>query len=167
MILNTDRLSLRPQQLGDALCLFAILSDRIAMRFWHRPAITRLAAVEELLIEQKAAMESGLCRYWTVMEQGDAIGSIDLSLIAQDSAQLGFLFRRDRWGHGLATEAAAAVIAHGFAAMGLHRLASATQMENRGAARVLEKNGFVLVEKRSATIASGQRKDCGFYLLTQ
>jgi len=51
--------------------------------------------------------------------------------------------------------------------MGLHRLASATQMENRGAARVLEKNGFVLVEKRSATIASGQRKDCGFYLLTQ
>jgi [ribosomal protein S5]-alanine N-acetyltransferase len=166
MILNTDRLRLRPQQLGDGPCLFAILSDRMAMRFWHRPTITRLAVVEELLVEQQTAMENGICRFWTVLEQGDAIGSLDLSLIAQDSAQLGFLFRRDRWGHGLATEAAAAVIAHGFGAMGLNRLASATQMENRGAARVLEKNGFVLVESRSATIASGQRKDCGFYLLT-
>jgi ribosomal-protein-alanine N-acetyltransferase len=166
MILNTDRLLLRPQQLGDGPCLFAILSDRMAMRFWHRPAIARLAVVEELLLEQQATMESGLCRYWTVLEEGDAIGSLDLSLIAQESAQLGFLFRRDRWGHGLATEAAAAVIAHGFGAMGLKRLASATQIENRGAARVLEKNGFVLVESRSATITSGQRRDCGFYLLT-
>ena len=59
-----------------------------------------------------------------------------------------------------------ACCAHGFGAMGLKRLASAIQMENRGAARVLEKNGFVLVESRSATITSGQRRDCGFYLLT-
>ena len=64
--------------------------------------------------EQQAAMAAGLCRYWTLMEDGDAIGSVDLSLIEGGSAELGFLLRRDRWGLGLATEAAQAVIAYGF-----------------------------------------------------
>ena len=165
MNLLTPRLSLRPQAQGDAPALFAILNDPEAMRFWNRPAIARLEVVDELVREQQAAMESGLCRYWTVMEEDDAIGSVDLSLIEGGSAELGFLLRRDRWGLGLATEAAAAVIAHGFGPLGLMRLAAAVQAENRAAARVLEKNGFKLVDSRPVLLADGARKDCGFYLL--
>ena len=94
MILTTDRLTLRPQESGDASALSAILSDGEAMRFWSRPAITRLAVVEDLVREQQDAMTSGLCRYWTVEEKGDVIGSVDLSLIENASAELGFLLRR-------------------------------------------------------------------------
>jgi RimJ/RimL family protein N-acetyltransferase len=167
MILKTDRLILRPQVLADATDLFAILSDPDAMRFWSRPAITRLAVAEELLREQQAAMDQGLCRYWTMHWNGHAIGSVDLSLIQEASAELGFMLRADHWGAGLASEAAGAVIAHAFDALRLVRLAAVAQSANRAAVRVLEKNGFTLIETRPVTIADGQRKDCAFYLLAR
>ena len=164
MALKTARLTLRPQLPADAPAMLAILGDAEAMRFWNRPAITRLAVVEMLIGEQQAAMADGLCRYWTVMRNGEAIGSVDLSLIENGSAELGFLLRRDCWGAGLACEAVGAVIAHGFGDLGLVRLAAVVQAQNRAAARVLEKNGFALIESRTALLASGRRADCGFYL---
>ena len=164
MILKTGRLILRPQALTDAPDLFAILSDPEAMRFWNRPAILRLAVAEELVREQQAAMVEGLCRYWTVSLNGSAIGSVDLSLIQDGSAELGFLLRPDHWGAGLASEAVGAVVAHGLGALSLTRLAAVVQTANRAAARVLEKNGFSFVEARPVLLADGQKKDCAFYL---
>jgi ribosomal-protein-alanine N-acetyltransferase len=164
MILKTNRLILRPQALADAPDLFAILSDPEAMRFWNRPAISRLTVVEELVREQQAAMAQGLCRYWTVSLNGSAIGSVDLSLIQAGSAELGFLIRPDHWRMGLASEAVGAVVAHGLNALRLTRLAAVVQAENRAAARVLEKNGFAVVESRPVLLADGQKKDCDFYL---
>jgi [ribosomal protein S5]-alanine N-acetyltransferase len=164
MILKTQRLTLRPQAEGDAPALFRILNDADAMRFWNRPPIARLEVVEEIVAEQQAAMAAGHCRYWTVREGTDAIGSVDLSLIQDGAAELGFLFRRDRWGAGLASEAVSATVTHAMGPLGLRRLASAIQADNRAASRVLEKNGFVLVEQRQVTIASGQSRDCAFYV---
>lgn len=163
-ILKTRRLVLRPQEEADAPALFAILSDDRAMRFWNRSTIARLAVVEELVREQQAAMADRLCCYWTLMEAGEAIGSVDLSLIESGSAELGFLLRPDRWGRGLASEAVAAVVAHGFESLRLTRLAAAIQTANRAAARVLEKNGFTRIESRPVRLADGQSKACDFYL---
>ncbi|HKY18247.1 MAG TPA: GNAT family N-acetyltransferase [Rhizomicrobium sp.] len=163
MILTTARLTMRPQALADAPALFAILSDTAAMRFWNRSRITRLAVVEDLMREQQAAMESGLCRYWTLVRDGKAIGSVDLSLIEGGSAELGFLLRSDCWGQGLASEAVGAVIAHGFGSMGLTHVAAATQTGNRAAARVLEKNGFVHMQTRQVLLAGDERRECAFY----
>jgi hypothetical protein len=81
MILRTHRLTLRPQTQGDAPALFAILGDSEAMRFWSRPALSHPALVEALITEQQTAAAGGLCRYWTVLEDGDPIGSVDLSLM--------------------------------------------------------------------------------------
>jgi ribosomal-protein-alanine N-acetyltransferase len=167
MILQTQRLILRPQTQSDAPDLFAILHDPQAMRFWNRPPLARLVVVEELVREQQAAMAQGLCRYWTVILQDAAIGSVDLSLIQDGSAELGFLFRPDHWGMGLASEAVGGVIAHAWSDLGLTRLAAVAQTENRAAARVLEKNGFVRAETRSVLLADGQKKDCAFYLRTR
>jgi RimJ/RimL family protein N-acetyltransferase len=165
MILKTERLTLKPQQMGDAPALFMMLNDAEAMRFWSRPPIARLAVVEDLVAEQLAAAARGVCHYWTVREGTDAVGSVDLSLIQDGSAELGFLFRRDRWGLGLASEAAAAAAAHAMGPLGLKRLASVILAENRAAARVLEKTGFSLVDRRNVAIASGEIRDCVFYLL--
>jgi ribosomal-protein-alanine N-acetyltransferase len=163
-ILRTDRLILRPQEEADAAALFVILSDPRAMRFWNRSTIARLAVVQELVREQQAAMADGLCCYWTITEHGEAIGSVDLSLIQDGSAELGFLLKPDRWGLGLASEAVAAVIAHGFETLHLMRLAAAVQTANHAAARVLEKNGFIRVESRPVRLAGGQSTACDFYL---
>jgi|SRR5689334_10273004 len=164
MLLTTPRLILRPQLQADAEALFTILGDPRATRFWNRPAMTRLAVVEELVREQQAAMAQGLCHYWTVMRDGEAVGSVDLSLIQNGSAELGFMLRRNCWGQGFATEAAGAVVDHGFAALKLTRLAAAVQCANRAAARVLEKNGFALAQSRTVVLADGRSKACDFYL---
>ncbi|HVV27557.1 MAG TPA: GNAT family N-acetyltransferase [Rhizomicrobium sp.] len=165
-ILVTRRMTLLPQVAGDAPALFDILGDPLAMRFWNHAAITRLAMVEELIREQQAAMANGVCRYWTVFEKGDAIGSVDLSMIEGRTAELGFVLRPDRWGQGLATEAAAAVVAHGWGVLNLVRLAAAVQSGNAAAARVLEKTGFRLAERHSQVLLPGGiRRDCAFYLL--
>ena len=162
--LKTNRLILRPQEEADAPALFAILSDTSAMRFWNRSTITRLAVVEELMREQQAAMARGECCYWTLIQDGEAIGSIDLSLIESGSAELGFLLRPERWGQGLASEAVGAVIAHAFDGLLLARIAAAVRSENKAAARVLEKNGFTQIASRPVLLASGVRADCDFYL---
>ena len=86
-------------------------------------------------------------------------------MIGEGSAELGFLLRPDCWGRGLASEAVGAVIQHGFDALGLTRLAAAVQTANLAAARVLEKNRFLRIENRTVSIASGERRDCAFYLL--
>jgi len=163
-ILKSARLTLRPQDESDAPALFAILSDARAMQYWNRSTISRLKVVEDLVREQQDAMAQGLCCYWTLMREGKAVGSIDLSLIQSGSAELGFLLRPDCWDQGLASEAAAAVITYGFDSLGLTRLAAAVQTANRAAARVLEKNGFAWIESRPVALAGGQRAQCGFYL---
>jgi RimJ/RimL family protein N-acetyltransferase len=163
MILTTGRLVLRPQGTRDSPALFTILRDPEAMRFWSRPAITRLAVVDDLIAEQQAAMADGLCRYWTMMEDGQAVGSVDLSLIQDGAAELGFLVRRDRWGHGLAGEAVDAVVAHALGDLGLLRLVAVAQDDNLAARRVLEKTGFHQADRRAVLLPSGEQRQCTFY----
>lgn len=163
MILRTRRLTLRPQEQSDATALFAILGNREAMRFWNRPALPNLAVVEALVAEQQTAVESGFCRYWTVLETGDPIGSVDLSLIKDGGAELGFLFRSDRWGHGLASEAVAAVVAEAFGPMRLTHLAAGALAGNLAAIRVLEKTGFGRVKEAQVRLAGGALASCAFY----
>jgi RimJ/RimL family protein N-acetyltransferase len=166
MILKTQRLTLVPMVPSDAPALFAILSDAEAMRFWPRPAVTRLAVVEEMVREQIGAGD--LCRYWTVWRDSDPIGSCDLSFIHQTAgyAETGFLFRRDHWGRGYAGEALAAVIAHGFDTLGLELLIASTHAQNSRARRVLERLGFGL-ERMLADHAPvpGICMDCAVYAL--
>ena len=160
----TARLVLRPQEQGDAPALFAILGDQRAMLFWNRSTIDRLAVVEELVRGQQQAMAEGRCCYWTLIREGEAIGSVDLSLIESGSAELGFMLRPDQWGLGLASEAVGAVIAHALDGDHLTRIAAAVQSQNHAAARVLEKCGFTRVESRPALLADGRRRECDFYL---
>lgn len=164
MILHTPRLTLRPQAPHDAPALFAMLGDAETMRFWGRPPIARLAVVTELVREQQEAMAAGLCRYWTLLEGEAIVGSIDLSLIAEASAELGFVVCRARWGAGLASEAVAAVAAHGLGPMGLKGLAAAVQTGNDAARRVLVKNDFKLRESRAVQLPGGLLADCAFYV---
>jgi RimJ/RimL family protein N-acetyltransferase len=165
MILETDRLTLRPMREGDAPALFAILSDRHAMRFWDRPAIARLAVTQDMVAEQLAWMARGECRYWTLWREDDALGSIDLSLIRGRGAELGILIRRDRWGQGFGGEAVAAVLAHAFGPMGLLRVRARIHAQNLAAARLLTRAGFRLEESHpNFPLPGGGVRPCEIYL---
>ena len=51
-------------------------------------------------------------------------------------------FAPAHWGRGLALEAARVVLAHGFDALGLERIAGRTDTPNRASVRVLERLGM-------------------------
>jgi ribosomal-protein-alanine N-acetyltransferase len=135
MILKTERLRLAPLQLSDAPALLAILSDREAMEFWHRPAITRAATGSEIVAGQLAAMADGHFLYWTVWHQEEVIGSVDLSALdfGHLRGEVGFLFGRGQWGFGFGREAMAALIAHAFGPLKLERLEARIHVGNRRA----------------------------------
>jgi ribosomal-protein-alanine N-acetyltransferase len=144
MILETERLSLKPLAASDADALFTILSDAEAMKFWHSPPLTRPATAEEILASQLAAMTDGHFLYWTAWRGADAIGSVDLSNLdfVHRRGEIGFLFRRDQWGQGYGREAVAAVVAHAFGPLKLERLEARMLAANRRAKRLVQHLGF-------------------------
>jgi RimJ/RimL family protein N-acetyltransferase len=166
MNFHTTRLSLRPMRMEDSGLIFAIMGDAQAMRFWDRPALTRFEVAEEIVTGQLAAMEDGDHLYWTVSLGDQAIGSCDLSAIDRDHgrAHIGFLFRRDHWGHGYAREALEPVIAHGFGTLGLARLSARIHVGNEAAKNLLERLGFVQEGVLRAFVRrEGVARDCALY----
>ena len=57
-------------------------------------------------------------------------------------ASVGYWFARTAWGRGYATEAARALVAHGFDELGLDRVVGHHFVENPASGRVLAKLGF-------------------------
>ena len=56
--------------------------------------------------------------------------------------RVAYRLARSAWGQGIATEAAAALVAHALGPLGLPRVVAVTYPENRASQRVLDKLGF-------------------------
>lgn len=146
VILQTPRLRLTewlPQDFPDFLALHA---DPEVMRYFISGPQTPEAArrrLDELLREQQ---EQGWTK-WRVEERGTGrtLGRAGFGL-ADDgvSRELGYLLAHDRWGRGLASELAAALVEYHFAERRDALLAFA-HVENAASRRVLEKVGFTQV----------------------
>jgi RimJ/RimL family protein N-acetyltransferase len=61
------------------------------------------------------------------------------------AVEIGWRFRRDCWGRGYATEAAAPLLEFAFAKVGLDRVVSIRHPENDRSGRVMEKLGLRVV----------------------
>ena len=82
---------------------------------------------------------------WLVVELrsgGGLVGHVSLVVGEEGQGEIGFLFHPDHQGHGYATEAARALLAHAFDAYGLHRVYGRLEPRNVASARVLEKLGM-------------------------
>lgn len=66
----------------------------------------------------------------------------------QPEAEIKYALHRSRWGQGLATEAAAALLAHGVSRFGLTEVIATTAPENEASHRVLLKVGMERGELR-------------------
>lgn len=163
MILTTDRLVLRPMTLADAPALFAILGDPQVMAFWDRPALPRLATVEAQMADELAAMAAGGFFYWTVWKGDDAIGAVDLSNVDGAGATMGFAFRREVWGQGLAREAMAALTGYALGPMRLAQVTARVQTGNQRALRMLTALGFHKMRELPDLVLGGERRPCALY----
>jgi RimJ/RimL family protein N-acetyltransferase len=82
--------------------------------------------------------------YWTILFQDAFVGWILLMPLdtVGPEIEIGWRLRRDAWGRGVATEAAAPILDHGLRALGLGRIIADIAPANAGSRRVAEKIGM-------------------------
>lgn len=146
-ILETPRLILKTWSLADSSRAFEICSDAEVMKNIGsgKPYKTLAEAEKFLKWVVEYQNENGFCR-WAVLEKssGRIIGSCGFALL-QDSNEidLGYLFARDFWGKGFATEAARESVRYGFKNLNFREIIAITDLDNFASQNVLEKIGFI------------------------
>ena len=101
------------------------------------------AEVRDVLAAQIArAPEAGMNLAVELRATGELVGHVSLSIGEHRQGEVGFLFHPDHQGHGYATEAARALLAHAFEHYDLHRVYGRLEPRNAASARVLEKLGM-------------------------
>lgn len=137
IIATTGRLTLRSWTADDAPALLTIYSDPQVTEFIPHVHLRDLPAAEAKVREMQALEERNGCTLWAVERGGELIGVCGF----RTPHELGFAFRRDVWGQGIAREAALACIqwAEG---RGVGRLIASTRPGNAGSRRVLDRLGF-------------------------
>ena len=147
MILNTERLVLRPWCEEDAESLYEYAKDPdigpIAGWPPHKSVEESLEIIKNVLMGEESY---ALCE----KEDGRAIGAIALKLNGHtdmterdDECELGYWLGKPFWGRGYMPEAAKEIIRHGFEELGMTTIWCGYYDGNEKSKRVQEKVGFV------------------------
>jgi RimJ/RimL family protein N-acetyltransferase len=146
----TDRLVLRGWRDDDLDALAAINADPEVMRYILDGSVKdRAQSAEGLRRMMRRWEENGFGLFAVeVRETGVLIGWAGLAVPeflpeVLPAVEIGWRLARDSWGHGYATEAAAAAMRFGFDECGLDRIVSIRHVDNTRSARVMAKLGLV------------------------
>lgn len=143
--MTTERLILREMTHDDIPALKAILQDPITMKAYEH-------AFSDAEVEMW--LENQLYRYreygfglWAVVEKstGEMIGQCGLTMQPveeREVLEIGYLFRRDKWHCGYATEAAVACKQYAFDVVGASEVFSIIRDTNHASQAVARRNGM-------------------------
>jgi len=146
-ILETPRLILRQLLPTDLDALYALYSDPEVRRYFPEGTLTYQETKEELewfLNEHPKYPQLGL---WATIhkETGRFIGRCGLlpwTIDGRDEVEVAYMLAKDVWGHGLATEAAQAILDYAFEQLGYSRIIVLVDRENAASIRVATKIGM-------------------------
>jgi [ribosomal protein S5]-alanine N-acetyltransferase len=142
--LETERLVLRAPRLNDAQPIFErYASDPVVTRYLGWPRHTSVAdtrAFVKFSTTEWSKWNAGPMLAIS-RDDGTLLGSTGLNFEAPDVAQTGYVFARDAWGRGYATEALRAMMELA-KQRGVQRLYALCHPTHRASWRVLEKCGF-------------------------
>ena len=166
MILTTSRLLLRPLAQADLEPVLALNTDPAVMRHITLTPQTRAQATEWFAAKRRDVREDvfakcgfpGLPGWMAVLTRDRAtwIGLCALQVLGARHAEaiggaaggpyveVGYRYLPAYWGQGYATEAAAAVVQHGFTALRLPQIVGICDVPNTASNRVLQKLGLTL-----------------------
>jgi RimJ/RimL family protein N-acetyltransferase len=140
--IETERLLLRPLRLTDLDEFIALHDDPDVTRFIRR--LERVDADERLRLAEREWRERGHGMF-AVRDRvsGRFLGRAGLKYWSQfDETEVGWVLRRDAWGHGYATEAARACVAWGFASLEVPYLTAMIDPENEASIRLASRLGM-------------------------
>jgi RimJ/RimL family protein N-acetyltransferase len=143
-VLHTERLRLRPRTLDDVDANVAMDLDPQV----HRYILGKAPEPEPWRARIAAQITSGwppTGGLW-VVERRDKPGFLGwcglFPLGHSGLIEIGYRYVRSAWGQGIGSEAARAVLDHGFRALGLDPIVAVAHPDNRASQRVLEKIGL-------------------------
>jgi [ribosomal protein S5]-alanine N-acetyltransferase len=142
--IETERLVLRRPNAADAPAIFdRYASDVEVTRFLSWPRHTSIDETHVFIgFSDSEWRRAGAGPYVACFRSDGALcGGTGLSLDAPDVAQTGYVFARDAWGQGLATESLRAMVELS-TALRLRRLYAYCHVDHHASAHVLEKGGF-------------------------
>lgn len=144
--LHTERLRLRPFEDGDLEQLAAFYGDPAVMSERKYGVSDRAQSGEQLSAILAHWAEHGFGMYAVLSgTDGRFLGECGLRWLEDGTAvEISYGLWPDARGGGLATEAAHAVLAHGFAVIGLERIIARGRANNLPSRRVMDKLGMTL-----------------------
>ena len=115
--------------------------DVVRWLYWDAPTEEQTRAWLEGILARPP--ETGTTLAVELRDSGELVGHVNV-MVDPDNRQgeIGFIFDPAHQGHGYATEAARALVAHAFEHYGLHRVSGRLEPRNLASARVLEKLGM-------------------------
>jgi ribosomal-protein-alanine N-acetyltransferase len=138
---TTRRFTLRKPVLSDAAAVFGWASDVEVTRYMGWPTHKSIADTQGFMtFATREWVEKGVGTYF-VEHQGRVIGSTGLHVVNRNRAMIGYIFRRDAWGQGFATESCRAMVELG-RSLGFARIEAQCHTTHGPSARVLEKAGM-------------------------
>lgn len=142
--IETERLSLRPFVLDDVPAIDPIYRE--AWPHWPGPLSgsideTRAHVQRRIALQRERGISLWLARD---RRTGEVVGHCGLQPLEQrgPEVEVGYAFGRAWWGHGLATEGAAACLRVAFEELDLERVVAVTMPSNAGSRAVMEKLGM-------------------------
>ena len=146
--IHTDRLILREFTSADWPAVHQYASDPEVMRallLLPNNEDKSREVVEEFVARQEEEERTLFELAITLATSGELIGASGIRIIwpRNREASMGYVLRRDTWGNGYATEAAAEILRIGFEVLEAHRVIGTVDTANIGSIKVLEKLGMM------------------------
>jgi len=159
VIVETPRLALRTLGMEDAPELQALFSDPEVMRFYD--GLRDLTATRAWIARHTAFYRTRGCGVWGVEAKGAPgllgyCGLIPQEVEGREELEIGYLLGRIHWGHGYATEAAAACRDLAFSRYAAPRVVSLIAPANARSIAVARRVGMTFrreIEKWNREIA--------------
>lgn len=149
LVIETNRLRLRPFVEADAEAIWPVVSDPKFPRFMSWSAHASRDQTVTFLRSLTEGLANGTEIGWAIEHDGHVAGCISLGGITWqmsawrvDRAELGYWMGPAAQNKGLMTEAATAVVRFAFDTIGLHKITVGCFAENDASRRVIEKTGF-------------------------
>lgn len=145
-LVETERLVVRPWRPDEVERLYDIYRRDEVVRWLGGAALTTVAEAETMLARGRERIAADpRFGVWAVAERDAAApaGSVLLKALPDGNGEIeiGWHLHPDSWGRGLATEAASALLAHGFT-LGLGEIWAVTNLDNHPSANVCRRLGM-------------------------
>ncbi len=162
-MLKTERLTLRAARPDDLDDLFAIYSDRRAMRYWSTPPHPDKTTTQGNLDRLIASARDRLV-YFVFEHQGRVIGLGGM----HKGDEIGFLLHPDYWRQGLVREAMQAIIPHLFEVTDVQQLTADVDPRNAASVGLLIALGFEETHRAKNTFCiNGEWSDSVYFRLNR